>query len=180
MKSRKWKLLESRYIVNDKWLKLRKDKCLLPNGNIINDFYVSEYPNWANVLAITNEGLAVIISQYRHGRQKVIHELPGGIIEKDQTPLEAIQRELLEETGYESKHWIELGSVSVNPDNHTNLAFGFLALGAFKSASQNLDENECIDVELIDWNELLDMAKKGSLEQALHVTTVFRAMDYIL
>jgi ADP-ribose pyrophosphatase len=45
----KWKVLESEYLHKEPWLTIRKDKCELPNGNIVPAFYVSEFPEWVNV-----------------------------------------------------------------------------------------------------------------------------------
>lgn len=179
MKPQKWKLLESEYLVNNRWLKLRKDKCALPNGNIINDFYVTEYPDWANVLAMTPDKEVVLVRQYRHGRKIILHELPGGIIENSQSALEAAQRELLEETGYQSSDWKSLGTVCANPDNHSNVSHCFLATNATRYNEQNLDENELIDVELLSWERVLDMAQIGEIQQSMHITTIFRALKYL-
>src|SRR5689334_7751845 len=52
------------------------------------------------ILALTTENKVVLAKQYRPGPEAILLELPGGGIGKGETPLEAIQREFLEETGY--------------------------------------------------------------------------------
>ncbi|WP_180267348.1 hypothetical protein [Nostoc linckia] len=52
MDSLDWTLLSSKYLVQDKWLKLRADTCQMPEGKIVEPFYVFEYPTWVNVVAI--------------------------------------------------------------------------------------------------------------------------------
>ena len=68
----------------------------MPSGVEMEDYYVLEYPDWINVLAITTEGKFVIERQYRHGTQSVDYEICAGTLEKGEDPLEAAKRELLE------------------------------------------------------------------------------------
>ena len=99
-KNKKWKVISSQYLHNEPWLTVRKDHVMLPNGNHIPAYYILEYPEWVNVIAITREGHFVFIRQYRHGIQEVSYELCAGVCEnEDASPLISAQRELLEETG---------------------------------------------------------------------------------
>ena len=95
-----WKVLFSEYLIKRPWLTVRRDKLQLSTGKIIPEYYVLEYPDWVNVTAITKEGQIVMERQYRHGAGSTNYEIPSGVMEKGETPLEAAQRELLEETGY--------------------------------------------------------------------------------
>jgi ADP-ribose pyrophosphatase len=61
-----WKLLSSEYIHKGPWATLRIDKCEMPNGHIVNDYYVLEYPNWVNGVAITEDNKVLLVTQYRH------------------------------------------------------------------------------------------------------------------
>jgi ADP-ribose pyrophosphatase len=125
-----WKLLQSAYIIQDRWLSLRADTCQLPNGGTVVPYYVLEYPPWVNVVALTKDEHVVLVRQYRHGVQQTVVELPSGTVEQtDASPLAAMKRELLEETGYASEVWYELGKLSPNSANHTNLTYCFLATG---------------------------------------------------
>ena len=179
MQPDKWDVLASEYLVDNRWLRLRKDRCRLPNGNIIEDFFVTEYTDWVNVLALTEEQEVVLVRQYRHGRSRVALELPGGMIEAGQNPAQAARLELLQETGFEARQWHRLGAVCANPDNHTNQSFSYLALGAHRTGQQQLDANEIIAVELVPLPEFVQMAQDGQLDQALHITSLFWALNYL-
>ena len=97
----KWKVIKSEYIFKDgPWLTIRKDKCELPNGKIMQAFYVQEYPEWASAFALTKDNKVLMIKQYRHGIEQITTEVPGGVVDKGEEPLTAIRRELLEETGW--------------------------------------------------------------------------------
>ena len=170
-----WKILESHYLHKN----VRIDKCELPDGKVIEGF-VLEYGDWATILALTKQQDVVLVRQYRHGAQKVILELPGGAMEAgEQSPLQAARRELLEETGYTSDTFIQIGCVSPNPANQTNLIYSFLALDAYPAGNQYLDETEDIEVELKPLEEVITMAKKSELLQSMQVSAVFFALAYL-
>ena len=61
-----WKILHSKYLIERPWLTARLDKLELPDGRIVPEYYVLEYPDWVNVIAITKNGLFVMERQYRH------------------------------------------------------------------------------------------------------------------
>src|SRR5690554_5257344 len=77
-----WKTLSSEYLVKAPWAVLRKDSCIMPNGYIVPEYYILEYPNWVNVVALTDENKIVLVKQYRHGAQESILEIPGGVIDE--------------------------------------------------------------------------------------------------
>jgi len=169
-----WKILESHHL--HKYVRI--DKCELPNGMVI-DGFVLEYGDWATILALTKQQEVVLIRQYRHGAQKVILELPGGALDsKEEIPMQAARRELMEETGYSSDNFIQIGCVSPNPANQTNLIYSFLALDAEKVGDQELDDTEDIEVVLRPLEEVIRMAKTGELYQTMQVSTVFFALAY--
>jgi 8-oxo-dGTP pyrophosphatase MutT (NUDIX family) len=169
-----WKILDSHNIHKN----VRIDKCELPNGMTI-DGFVLEYGDWATIIALTKQQEVVMVRQYRHGAQKVILELPGGAMEgEDENPMQAARRELLEETGYTSDNFIQIGCVSPNPANQTNLIYSFLALDARKVSKQNLDDAEDIEVVLKPLDEVIRMAKSGELFQSMQVSAVFFALAY--
>ena len=169
-----WKILESHHLHKN----VRIDTCELPDGKVI-DGLVLVYGDWVTVVALTKQKELVLVRQYRHGAQKVILELPGGASEAGESPLQAARRELLEETGYASEQFIQIGCVSPNPANQTNLIYSFLALDAEKVGSQNLDETEEIEVVLKPLEEVIAMAKHGELLQSMQVSAVFFTLAYL-
>ena len=68
---RQWKVLESKYVIKRPWLTARVDKVQLPTGVVNDEYYVLEYPDWINVIAITEEGKFVLVRQYRHGIRRM-------------------------------------------------------------------------------------------------------------
>lgn len=175
-----WTILKSTYILKNNWISLRGDTCKLPNGKIIEPYYVLEYPTWVNVVALTKEKEVILIRQYRHGLQKTIWEIPGGNMDSvDKSPLEAIKRELLEETGYYSDNVIETCRVSANPANHSNLTYCFLALDCYLVNNQNLDDTEEIEIILKPLAEVIEMLKNQEFFQALNISSLYYALIHL-
>ena len=175
-----WKILSSEYLFNDLWFKVRKDKCETPQGKIVDPYYVYEFPTWVTAVAITEEGKIILERQYRHALGETCIEIPGGCVDDTDTSLEeAISRELLEETGYSFSSYEYLGKISANPSTNSNLMHMFLAKGGKKVASQELDHNEEIEIELATAEELKQMLKENKIIQAMHVTCIMYALERI-
>ena len=169
-----WKILESKYLFPD----IRIDKCELSNGQIIEPI-VLDYNAEVTTLALTKAQEVVLVREYRHGIQEIILQLPGGSVDESESPLEAAKRELLEETGYQSDNFIEIGQVNPNPSNYANTMYAFLALDVGQSPDRNLDEAEHVELFLTSLDDLITMAKEGELLHSLTISTVFFALAHL-
>lgn len=175
-----WKTLESRYIFQKSpWLMLRQDKVELPSGTVIEEFYVSEYPSWVNVIGVTKEGKLVLIRQFRYAIGKVYFEIPAGVVDEGESPLEAAQRELLEETGYGGGEWQPWMQLCANPSIQTNITHTFLALGVEQLQAQNLEHTEEIVVHLLSPSEVETVLKDGDVIQALHAAPLWKYLFWL-
>lgn len=174
MSLKPWKVLESKYLQP----RFRVDKCELSNGTLL-DTTVLEFRTWATVVAITKDKQVVLGRQYRHGVQEVLLELPGGIVEDGEYPIDGIKRELLEETGYAASNIIEVGVLYPNPANQINRLYCYLALDVEKVDTQDLDDGEDIEVQLLPLDELIEITKSGKFVHALHVAVLFQALAHL-
>jgi 8-oxo-dGTP pyrophosphatase MutT (NUDIX family) len=172
-----WKVLDSEYLFNEPWLTVRKEKCELPNGRIMPAYYIYEHPNWVSAFALTQDNKVIMVKQYRHGLGVLSTELPGGVIDKGETPEAAISRELREETGYTFESFEYLGKISPNPATNTNYMYMFLAKGGVKTSQQCLDDTEDIEVLIYDIEEVKQLIKENKIVQSLHATTIFYALN---
>ena len=160
-----WKILSSNYLFRSKWLTVRKDYVRLPSGIKIDDYFVLEYPDWINIIAITDEGCFVIERQYRHGTQTIDYELCAGTVEKGEKPLDAAKRELLEETGYAGGEWKLFCVSAPNPAAMTNRNYTYLAKGVKFTGTRHLEKTEDIEIHLMDYDELVKTVECGGFLQ---------------
>lgn len=170
----KWETISSEYLFRRPWLTVRHDKVRLPDGRINPEFYVLEYPDWVNIIAITENGEFVMERQYRHGLDKTCYEIAAGVVENGETPLEAARRELEEETGYGGGEWKELMLISGNPSTTNNLTHCFLAEGVKKVSAQHLDSTEDLSVCLLSLDQVRQLLVHDKIRQALMAAPLWK------
>lgn len=155
------KIIEDKILFDKtKFLKIRKRKYVLNNGDLVNKEYIQKGKfdgSAAIILPITEDNKILLVVQPRV--PGVCVELPAGYIENYEEPKTAAQRELLEETGYQAKELIELDSYY--QDQGCSKAFNhlFLALGCKKVCGQNLDKDEKIDYFECGYDEIEELLK---------------------
>ncbi|HZX59444.1 MAG TPA: NUDIX hydrolase [Mucilaginibacter sp.] len=172
-KDLRWTLLSSKYIHKGKWATLRIDTCEMPNGTIVDDYYVLEYGTWVNGLAITEDDKVLMVKQYRHAADIISLEIPGGVVDDGEDPQQALRRELLEETGYQFDDFELLCIVTPNPSTGNNQVFSYLARGGKKVQEQALDDHEEIIVEEYSVEEIKELLAENKIMQAMHCTALF-------
>jgi len=182
-----WKLLDTEYLVNAPWLKVAKEKCELPNGKVIDDFYTLWQPDWVLILARTTVGKWIMTEQYRHGTGKIALEFPAGIIDKGETPEQAAVRELQEECGYgvsgderretrderktsgDESDIAYLGSYPVNPDRHRGKFHVVFIDGVVRRGNTSFDDTEDIDSYELSDEELQAKMQDGTFNHPLQM-----------
>lgn len=127
---KKWQTTDSKILVEDRWIKLRADTCITPEGHTIAPFYVLEYSDWANCFVLDDNNDVIMVKHYRHGIDDFVLELVSGGIEKDDhSRIEGMRRELAEEIGYTGGEMYQTGISYPNPANQTNKVYSFIAIG---------------------------------------------------
>ena len=175
LENRKWTVLESKQLLyKGTWMNLRQERVQLPSGAIVPEWFILEFPDWINIIAITKEGKFVMENQYRHALGQTHYELAAGVVDPGETPLEAAKRELIEETGYGGGEWQLFMTASPNPTNHTNLSYTFLATGVEKLTGQHLEATEDINVDIFTEDEVRELLLSGQIIQALHLAPLWK------
>jgi ADP-ribose pyrophosphatase len=176
---RKWKILQEKDISPSPWFPLYLHKVEMPNGKIIDDYYLSKHDNVAMIAPITRDGKIVLVRQYKHGVEEVILELPAGRIEKNLSPLEAAFKELKEETGVVADNLIFLGEILTSPTKDSTRVYCYLALDVEITGEQDLDETEEINVEVYPLSDLKSLISSGEFKGSEALATLLKAKIYL-
>jgi len=147
------------------WIEVFEEHIRLPDGRLVDDFYTIRLRNFVAVAPFTEDGRLVLVRHYRHGPGRMTRSLPSGFIEGDETPADAARRELLEETGFASDAWTDLGAYVVDGNRRCGIEHVFLATGAKRvsePASHDLAEST---VELMSTQEAIGMLRSGDISE---------------
>ena len=170
-----WECLDETYLFRrPPWLVLRHQRFRLPTGREIPDYWISEYPPWVNVVAVTPHDEFVLVRQFRPGLAAVHYELPAGVVDGDEDVEAAARRELREETGYGGGRWSLLMRLCANPALQNNLATTYLAEGVERVGEPAPEQTEDLRVHLVKVGELLRLIDAGDMVQALHTAPLLR------
>ncbi len=167
MYSKPWNILSSSIQDCGGIFKVRKDRVLMPKNGKEYSVYSLCLSNWVNVIALTSDYHVVMVKQYRHGIRDFTIELPGGVIDSGDTPIEAAKRELLEETGYIVDDFTLLGKLYPNPAIQVNECYTFFGKNARLVSNQDLDELEDIEVVTVPMKEIPGMIERGVINHGL-------------
>ena len=169
-----WEKIRSERGPNLGILDVRFDWMRHPAGDSVLKRLVLESVDWINVVALTEEGLSIMVDQYRFGIGARTLETPGGMVDPGEDPLTAAKRELLEETGYGGGEWTYLGAVEPNPAIHPHLCHHFLADGVVKLAEQEPGPGEAIGLEFLSLDRIRAAMADGRLRHALALSALAR------
>lgn len=159
------KQLSSEYLYKGKIIKLRRDTALLPNGKTA-PREVIEHNGGVCVAALTDNGEILFVRQFRYPYGEVVTEIPAGKRDSaTEDPLECGKRELKEETGAEAERFIPLGRLYPTPGYCCEIIWMYAAMG-LKFGSQNLDDDEFLNVVRIPLEKAVEMILSGEITDA--------------
>ena len=148
------------------------------NGKVLKAIVLA-VPDTINIIAITMRSELLLVEQFRFGIHRKLVELPAGLMDDNESPLEAAKRELLEETGYVAENWILLGKSFINPAYVNNACYHFLAQGAVQVAETLPDELEDLKVILYPLKDLGELLYSEILNDAVGVSAVAYLGKYL-
>lgn len=163
-----WIKISEAIVFENQFTKLNKKTFVLPHGKK-SDYYIHGTDDEiVTIFAITKNGQIILARQYRPGPEKVLDEIPGGLVDPGETKERAAERELEEETGYKGR-LVYLGS-TYSGAYSVKVRHCFIALDCVKIHEGRQEENEFIDVVLIsreDFEKQMASKTLTALEGAL-------------
>jgi ADP-ribose pyrophosphatase len=176
---RPWTIRASSYRVDEPFLRLRSDTVELPDGTVIEGYFVRESRGFAIAVALTPERRVVLVRQYKHGIGQIVLELPAGMIDPGEAPEACAIRELAEETGYTGDPPRLLRSMFADPTSSNAIFHVFLIENAVPTFPQALDATEAIAIETTTIEDLHAAARDGRIGSGSQVAAAYIALDHI-
>lgn len=171
------KKISSKQIFDGKIVKLFVDEVELPNGQIATREIV-RHPGAVCVVPLTSEGEVVMVKQFRYPFERVLLEIPAGKLEVGEDPLEAVKRELEEESGAVAGKIDHLGEMYTTVAIFDEVIQIYLARDlTFTNAHP--DEDEFLEITKIPLSTLIDMVMKGEIRDAKTQIALLKAEKFI-
>ena len=167
---KKWKLINSNLRLECGIFKIEEKIFSSPRTGNEHSFISARGTDWINVIALTGDNEVLLVRQFRHSSEVVTLEIPGGMVDEGEEPIDAAARELLEETGYRGEELIPLGAVLPNPAILDLECHTYLVEGVTKVGEPKLDGTEDIEVVLLPLHEIPQMIKEGRIRHSLVIT----------
>lgn len=149
----------------------------LPNGERM-ALEIVRHPGGAAIAAVDEELNLCLLRQYRHAGGGWIWELPAGVVEDNESPLETARRELVEEAGIEAARWTSLSTALPTPGFCTERLHLFLAQ-EISLVEAHPHSDEMIEVHWYPFNQAVEMARTGEITDAKTVIALFRAEPHL-
>jgi 8-oxo-dGTP pyrophosphatase MutT (NUDIX family) len=163
----RWTKLSEKILTATRIFDLRSALYRHPVRQTEKDFYVVHSPDWVNVLALTPDHQLVLVNQFRFGIDTFSLEIPGGVIDLGEDPVDAGLRELREETGYVGTGARLIGSVHPNPAIQSNRCHLVLVENVRRSAELDWDPDEEIEVLIAPVDQVYEWAQSGKITHSL-------------
>ncbi len=139
-------------------------------------YYSIEQSDCVSILALTKSQQIILVQQYRPALEQNVLELPSGHIEKNESPLEAAKRELLEETGYQGENLEYLGNLILDTGRLNNKVWCYFVSDVVK-LSNNALTDEILSVVACNLKELKTYIIDGIIKQTLDMSIIFLALQ---
>jgi len=167
-----WQILSQKNIYDNNWINVTEFDVINPNGG--KGIYGKvHFKNLAiGVVPLDKDYNTYLVGQYRFTINEYSWEIPeGGCM--DESPLDAAQRELLEETGLKAEIWQQIIEMHLSNSVTDEHCFVFVA----KSLSQHKampESTEKLHVKKLSFDEVYNMVMQGKIKDALSIAAILK------
>ncbi|MDF5721585.1 MAG: NUDIX hydrolase [Rhizonema sp. PD37] len=172
-------LLRQKLLYKGRKFNFEVNRLRLPN-KAEGEWECIRHPGGALVVPVTADNQLVLVRQYRFAVQGRVLEFPAGTLEPNEEPLETIQREIQEETGYRAHKWQKLGEFFLAPGYSDEIIYAYIAQDLEKlEVPLQQDEDEDIEIVLFTPEQLEKAIKEGEPVDAKSISSFFLARQFL-
>jgi 8-oxo-dGTP pyrophosphatase MutT (NUDIX family) len=168
-----WTRISTRLVYENPWIRVREDQVVSPTGTP-GIYGVVESRIAIGVVAITEDHQIHLVGQHRYATDVYSWEIPEGGGEEGESPLQAAQRELREETGLQASSWEQLGGeIHLSNCFTSERAYLFIARG-LSQGRMAPDETEQLMQKTVKVEEALRMVEEGLIYDGLTIIALLK------
>ena len=160
------KVIKSETVFKGKVFEAAVENVVLPNDKQVNREVV-RHKGGCSVVAIknheSNNPSVILVKQYRHAANDFVLEIPAGILESGEDPMDGAARELEEETGYTANNIKHLFTMYKSVGYCTEKHYLYLCHVQGEPGIQNLDPDEDVEVVLVTVDKAVEMIFSGQI-----------------
>lgn len=149
----------------------------LPNGSE-HTYDLVKHHGAVTIVPVDDLGNIWFVRQFRLGAQKMLLELPAGLLEEGETPEASAAREVQEEIGMATRSLVRLGDFYMVPGYSTENIVVFLATGLY-TAPLPTDDDEFLEKVSLPIAEVYRMARSGGFQDGKTVAALLLAQPYL-
>lgn len=151
-----------------------------PDGSTL-DLEIIRHAGAAAVVAFTGspgqDPGVLLLEQYRYAAGGILWEVPAGVLEKGESPLDCARRELLEEAGARATSFEHMTTVYTTPGFTDEQIHLFLATDVVVGEPRPA-RDEFIEVREVKLTRALEMIRTGELRDAKSIVALLYAARY--
>lgn len=168
-----WKTISSKVVFDQKWMPILQESVELPNTIIIDDYYLWKEGDVAMGIPVLPDGKIVLVRQYRHGSKQVSLEVPAGMVDSHENMVEALKREVLEETGYKVVKEEKLSMTTPSPGKIRGMTHVYVVYVASERQQSHQDITEELEIVLVSVHDIPELILNGSIIDAPSIAALY-------
>lgn len=167
--------IKSDVIYDGKILKLRVDTVELHN-KMYSKREIVEHQKGVGIIAYDGDDKLWMVSQYRIAVESQMLEIPAGLVDAGEAPIETARRELQEEVGYYPEKVDFLFTMHASP-GFTNDKLSFFVAKDLRESKLDLDDDEFLEAKSYPIDDLYNMVLNGEITDAKTIIAIQYAVS---
>jgi ADP-ribose pyrophosphatase len=173
-----YEILHTETIYHGRAFDVRRDEIRLPDGKTAR-LEIVDHTGAVTLVPVDDQKRVLFVRQYRHAAGEVLLELPAGMVEPGELPLDCARREIREETGMAAGRIELIGEYYLAPGYSTEFMHVYLAADLHPDPLPG-DADEFISVEAIPIEVVLRMVEDGKIHDAKTLASLMLAKRYFV